>query len=62
MKHEKDNRELKNQASAIIRRRREEAIESWQKMLEIGRIIAESEPGAESAVTILTEMREEENQ
>ena len=38
------------------------AVESWHKLLEIGRTLAEREPEAKSAVTILEEIREEENQ
>jgi prevent-host-death family protein len=41
---------------------KQKAVESWQKLLEIGNALVESEPGAKSAVATLTEMREEENQ
>jgi prevent-host-death family protein len=41
---------------------KQKAIESWQEMLEIGRLLHESNPEAISALAILEEMREEENQ
>jgi prevent-host-death family protein len=41
---------------------KQKAVESWQKLLENGNAISESEPEAKSAVTTLTEIREEENQ
>jgi prevent-host-death family protein len=41
---------------------KQKAVESWQKLLEIGNAISESEPEAKSAVTTLAEIREEENQ
>jgi prevent-host-death family protein len=40
---------------------RQQAIEAWHKMLEIGRTIDENEPEAESAVSILSTLRDEEN-
>ena len=49
--YEKDTEELEKQ----------KAMESWQEMLEIGRLLHESNPNARSAVEILEEMREEEN-
>lgn len=41
---------------------KQKALDSWQTLLEIGNKIAESEPQAKSAVTTLTEIRDEENQ
>jgi prevent-host-death family protein len=40
----------------------QEALASLEEMLEIGRLLHESNPEARSAVEILEEMREEENQ
>jgi prevent-host-death family protein len=93
MKQEIGIRELKNQASSIVRQVREEsaeyiithhgrpvailrpihkddvedlekqkAVESWQKLLEIGSALAQSEPAARLAVSTLSQIREEENQ
>lgn len=58
MKPEIGIRELKNQTSKALEKQK--AVESWQQLLEIGRTLTESEPEAKSAVTILTEIREEE--
>lgn len=41
---------------------KQKAVESWHKLLEIGSALAQSEPEAESAVTTLSHIREEENQ
>jgi prevent-host-death family protein len=41
---------------------KQKAVESWHKLLEIGRTLTETEPEAKSAVTTLAEIREEENQ
>lgn len=93
MKQEIGIRELKNQASRIVRQVREESVEYiithhghpvavlrpfneadeeaiekqrsmelWHQMLEIGRTMVEREPEAESAVSILSDMRDEENE
>jgi prevent-host-death family protein len=40
----------------------QKAVESWHKLLEIGRTLTENEPEAKSAVATLNEIREEENQ
>lgn len=41
---------------------KQKSIEAWQNLLELGALLSESNPSARSAVEILTEMREEENQ
>ncbi len=47
-----DTEKLQNQAS----------LEAMQRLLELGELLTESNPSAESAVELLSEMREEENQ
>jgi prevent-host-death family protein len=42
--------------------KKQKAMESLEELLEIGRLLYESNPEARSAVEILEEMREEENQ
>jgi len=41
---------------------KQKSLESWQTLLELGALLSESDPSAKSAVDILAEMREEENQ
>ena len=42
--------------------KKQEAIESWHRLLALGKALSESKISEKSAVEILEEMREEENQ
>jgi prevent-host-death family protein len=41
---------------------KQESLDAWHALLELGTLLSESDPAAESAVEILAEMREEENE
>ena len=41
---------------------KQKSLDSWHTLLELGTLLSESNPPAESAVEILAEMREEESE
>ena len=42
--------------------RKQESLDSWQTLLDLGALLSESDPAARPAGEILAEMREEENE